>query len=326
MISVVEMLFKRARVSALAASPARHVAVPSDSAPKWRLGALATIFVLLIGAAAADETERPREAVQTLVSRETEFVEFARDHGRRAAFLEFLADDAVMFDPGPVNAKQMWTKRPEDNSSLVWQPEFAAVARACDIGYDTGPWEFKKERMSDKPDAFGHFVSVWRKQKDGGWKVMVDYGVEHAQPAATPQPTEMVSSDDGLNEPIDTKKSRKAARAARDEFIKKAASDSAAAFVAYADENIRVYREGVFPAIGREAAGVMLGTTTGKLKLASNGGGMSRTGDLGYDYGSYEFKRGEVSEHGYYLQVWRTDAAGTWKLALDLERKTAEKK
>jgi len=31
--------------------------------------------------------------------------------------------------------------------------------------------------------------------------------------------------------------------------------------------------------------------------------------------------RGETNERGYYLQIWRTDAAGKWKLALDLERK-----
>lgn len=72
---------------------------------------------------------------------------------------------------------------------------------------------------------------------------------------------------------------------------------------------------------GREAAGVMLGSTTGKLKMESSGGGISRTGDLGYDYGSYNFRRGESSERGYYLQIWRTDVNGAWKIALDLQRK-----
>src|SRR4051794_39436949 len=320
-LSVVGMS-TRVEIRGLAMSRCQRLGVPRWGARKRRRSAVATVVGLaLIGAAQAQEAERPGEAVRTIVSRETEFFEFARDHGRRAAFLEFLADDAVMFDPGPINAKQMWTKRPEDDSSLAWQAEFAAVARACDIGYDTGPWEFRKDKTAERPDASGHFVSIWRKEKDGRWKVLVDYGVEHPQPVATPQPTEMVSSDDGLNEPIDTKKSRKAARTARDQFIKEAASDSAAAFIALADENIRVYRQGMLPAFGREAAGVMLGTTTGKLKLASNGGGMSRTGDVGFDYGSYNLVRGETNERGYYLQIWRTDAAGKWKLALDLERK-----
>jgi ketosteroid isomerase-like protein len=288
-----------------------------------------TFFLVALIAASslrAEEPERPGEAVRTIVSRETEFFEFARDHSRRAAFLEFLGDDAVMFDPGPVNAKQMWTKRPDDNSSLIWQAEFAAVARACDIGYDTGPWEFKKDKAAEKADAFGHFVSIWRKQRDGRWKVAIDYGVEHPQPLGDPRPAEMLSSDDGLNEPVDTKTARKAARGARDAFLKAAANDSAAALLAAADDNIRVYRQGVFPATGREAAGVMLGTTTGKLKLESSGGGISRTGDLGYDYGSYNFKRGEANERGYYLQIWHTDGSGAWKLALDLQRKLPDKR
>ena len=287
--------------------------------------------ILLCGSALAltshgQDGERPGEAVRTIVSRETEFFEFARDHGRRAAFLEFLADGGVMFDPAPVNAKQMWKKRPDDNSSLIWQAEFAAVARGCDIGYDTGPWEFKKDKAAETPDAFGHFVSIWKKQKDGRWKVALDYGIEHPRLVGESKPAEMVSSDDGLNEAVATKASRTAARAARDTFLKRAAADSAGALLAVADENIRVYRQGVLPAIGREAAGVMLGSTTGKLKMESAGGGMSRTGDLGYDYGAYTFTRGESHERGHYLQVWRTDASGAWKLALDLERKLPEKK
>lgn len=263
--------------------------------------------------------------MRTLADRETEFADFARDHSTRAAFLEFLADDAVLFDPGPVSGKALWKKRPENKSLLAWQPEFAAVARACDIGYDTGPWEFKKDKAAEKPDAFGHFVSIWKKQKDGRWKVAVDYGIEHAQMAADLPPTEMLYSDDGLNAPVDTKASRKAARAARDAFLKTAQTDSTAAFLAAADEKIRVYRDGVLPAVGRDAVGVMLGTTTGKLTMQSAGGGMSHTGDLGYDYGSYDFSHGEAKERGHYLQVWRTDADGAWKLALDLERKLPPK-
>src|SRR4051794_17148862 len=121
MISVIGML--QVRLSALAASLGRFAGGSSSCAGERRRSAVATVLiVLLISAAAAQESERPGEAVRTIVSRETEFFEFARDHGRRAAFLEFLADDAVMFEPGPVNAKQMWTKRPEDSSALAWQP------------------------------------------------------------------------------------------------------------------------------------------------------------------------------------------------------------
>lgn len=282
---------------------------------------LFAVAVIVSTSPVPQQPERPQEAVRTIVNREHEFSGFAREHGRRAAFLEFCADDAVIFNPGPVNAKQLWTKRPEDNSLLVWQPDFAAVARACDIGYDTGPWEFKKNKAAENPDVFGDFVSVWRKQKDGRWKVAVDYGIEHAQLLGEPKPAEMFYSDDGRNEAVDTRASRKAARAARDAFLKAAGNDSAAALLGVADASIRVYRQGLSPAIGREAAGVMLGTTTGKLKMESSGGGMSRTGDLGYDYGSYRFKRGESSEAGHYLQIWHTDANGAWKLVLDLERK-----
>ena len=279
----------------------------------------------MVCAAAVGAEERPGDAVRSIIDGEIAFAAHARDHGTRAAFLEYLAEDAVLFDPGPVKGKELWTKRTDDGSSLIWQPAFAAVARSADLGYDTGPWEWRKEKSADEPDGFGDFVSVWKKQRDGRWKVALDFGIDHTRSNEAPRAAEMSSSDDGLNESVDLQRARKAAQGAQTKFLDAAKTDASAALMAAADDNVRVYREGVLPAIGRESAGVMLGTTRTSLTLKSLGGGISRTGDLGYDYGRYSLKRGGARERGHYLQIWRTDANGKWKLVLDLERRLPEK-
>ena len=33
-------------------------------------------------------------------------------------------------------------------------------------------------------NVYGHYVSVWRKDADGLWKVIVDIGIAHAEPEA----------------------------------------------------------------------------------------------------------------------------------------------
>ena len=61
---------------------------------------------------------------------------------------------------------------------LNWAPEFADIAVSGDLGYTTGPWEFRRS-PKDAPVAFGHYVTLWRKQNNGAWKVEVDIGIGH---------------------------------------------------------------------------------------------------------------------------------------------------
>jgi len=68
---------------------------------------------------------------------------------------EFLADDGIIFQPGPVNGKKFWGERPARKGLLSWEPVFADVSRAGDLGYTTGPWEFRPNGREDQPVAFG---------------------------------------------------------------------------------------------------------------------------------------------------------------------------
>ena len=48
--------------------------------------------------------------------------------------------------------------------------------RFASLGFTVEPWAFSAHRDTE-PVAFGTFVTVWRKQRDGGWKWVVDLGV-----------------------------------------------------------------------------------------------------------------------------------------------------
>src|SRR4051812_3029105 len=68
--------------------------------------------ILCLGLAALrGHAETPAEAVRALVDAERNFSQAGQEKGTRAAFLEFLADDAIVFRPGPVNGKEVWSKR-----------------------------------------------------------------------------------------------------------------------------------------------------------------------------------------------------------------------
>ena len=54
--------------------------------------------------------------------------------------------------------------------SLTWIAEKAEVSNSGDLGYSTGTYTATFGETTDK----GKYVTIWRKQSDGSWKVVED--------------------------------------------------------------------------------------------------------------------------------------------------------
>ena len=286
-----------------------------------RTFSVGALVLTALGLARAQEND-PAAAARTIVENEAKFYQLGQDSGTKAAFLEFLADDGIVFNPGPVNGKQDWQKRPDQGISLKWTPVFAAMSRSADLGYTTGPAEWRKGKDDAKPFGYGQFLSIWRKQKDGNWKVALDAGSEVPGPSKSEEAPELEYSISEVAEPAPSDKTaiNRLLRNAEGKFATAARTDSTAAILAAASEALRVHREGVFPAVGRDAAALMLSVTRGALAVEKTGGGMSEAGDLAYSYGKYTLTRPEKTERGHYLQIWRMEKDGSaFKLALDYQ-------
>lgn len=139
------------------------------------LKALAVAAVALAMPVAADDFE-------DLVSAERAFAADASARSTREAFVAALADDGLVFAPGPTNGKRVWESRPVDKNRLEWAPAVAEIAGSGDLGYTIGPWRFTPAD-AEKPSDFGQFFTVWRKQADGKWKVLIDHGVSGVETA-----------------------------------------------------------------------------------------------------------------------------------------------
>jgi ketosteroid isomerase-like protein len=60
---------------------------------------------------------------------------------------------------------------------LTWQPTRADVSRSGDLGYTVGSFERKSSDPQGNPAVRrGKYVTIWKKQADGNWKVVVDIG------------------------------------------------------------------------------------------------------------------------------------------------------
>jgi ketosteroid isomerase-like protein len=287
-----------------------------------KLLSISIFLCALVGSTLAQSGNRDAD-LHSIVEAERRFAAMSVEKGVRAAFIENLADDSVLFHPGPVNGKQWWSARPIRPGMLTWQPVFADVARSGEIGYTTGPWEFREKSLADKPVAFGQFVTVWKRQTDGSWKAAVDLGISNPPPV-TSAPELKFPIDNQPDKKLKLKTNVEAGASAlikmESDFSKLVANKKTVdAFLSYFADDVRLFRMDAFPAVGREAARAMLAAKPGSIVWQPTKADVSRSGDLGYAYGTYEFKTLDgKGESGNYLRIWKRRVDGKWKVALDL--------
>jgi uncharacterized protein (TIGR02246 family) len=62
-------------------------------------------------------------------------------------------------------------------TGVSWTTTKLAVSEAADYAYQVGAWELiDKDAKGKSTKTIGKFVTVWKKQPDGSWKVQEDIG------------------------------------------------------------------------------------------------------------------------------------------------------
>jgi ketosteroid isomerase-like protein len=61
------------------------------------------------------------------------------------------------------------------NNDLVWHPNKAGVARSGELGYTSGTYGVRfKDAAGKMVLDKGKYLTVWKKEADGSWKVLFD--------------------------------------------------------------------------------------------------------------------------------------------------------
>ncbi len=262
----------------------------------------------------------------SLVEAERAFAAASLAKGTRAAFLEYLAEDSILFRPGPVAGKKWIEEHPAPATLLTWEPAFADVAHSGDLGYTTGPWEIRPSSPKDKPTAYGHFVSVWKRQTDGAWKVAVDLGISHAAPAGTSktlQPPTFKASSEKARRGIRIDEERSELLAFDRELANSVSEKGPAqAYLRYLADDARLYRARTFPVVGKREIFAILSQSAGKLTLRPDKAGISNAADLGYTYGTSRSMAPDSADAAgaasNYVHIWKRKG-NRWTLVLDVE-------
>lgn len=123
----------------------------------------------------------PAANPSAVISAELAFARTAQEKGQWTAFAEFAADDAVMFVPEPVNARQWLRGRDNPPRAVTWQPY--QVWSSCDgtLAVTKGAWQ--------QPNGtVGYFTTVWERQgRNGEYKWVMDQGDLLAEALPAPE-------------------------------------------------------------------------------------------------------------------------------------------
>jgi ketosteroid isomerase-like protein len=225
----------------------------------------------------------------------------------------------------PINGATYYQEQEDKPNLLEWEPAFADISRAGRMGYTTGPWKYRPDSTDADPSVFGHYVSVWRRPPGGEWKVVLDVGVPHPKPDTTaveltwPREPE----EERAQVVVDFEAAQEALMEVDRELSEASVSEgSVEALLAKSSDDIRLYRTGVFPAHGKEAAREILADTTGLMSWEPEAGSLARSGDLGYTYGTAEWRASandaEPQKKFSYARIWKKGDYNRWEIVVDV--------
>lgn len=261
------------------------------------------------------------EPLASLIEAERNFAATADRANVKEAFLGSLGKEGIVFAQGEIkNGLEVWNKREANNALLQWDPVYADISSAGDLGYTTGPFVWAKDKTNPQAFNHGYYSSVWKKDENGTWKVLIDMGIN------TPQKQEV--KPELASSSIASKGTGKSGSSAQEivrglesSYIATLNQKKASFDLASLSQEIRIHRSGNFPFIGYQTCS-QLTEPNKEFQFENKGIFSSASNDMMATYGTVTIKNtidGTVKENkASYFRVWKKESGKQWKIVLDV--------
>ena len=287
--------------------------------------AATTVAVILL-CAVGSRAQQPQPvppALSRLADTERAFAARAAVVGWKQAFLEYFADDAVAFNGAKTEPAKDQLKQvpdPPKDLQLLWEPRYGDVAASGDLGWLTGPSTTINPARNNGAPRYGNYASVWKRQADGSYKVLLDVGIPLPMEAPfAPGFTRAAVGDRYSGS--DTVTAATGALRGADMALNRALTRSQEmAFAGRLTTGARLHRPAVMPVAGEEAIRTWTRTQPAFSAADTRAAETAGSRDLGYTYGTYALPADGATpvQQGFYTRVWSRGRDGDWKVALDV--------
>ncbi len=270
------------------------------------LHVIAIIALLLTGCWSSSYAQH--SSVQSLLTTEQAFADCSAAASADSAFLTYLAPDGILLRPDPVNGKAWIRSHPSPTLMLRWRPMLGIASADGDLGFTTGPYEDWESDDTANTRYHGEFVTAWKRQPDGAWRFVFDFGAGH---------------------PHDTWKDPVAPRALQPGPEAGSAIDTVGVsdqllhahihMHVSASTEIRLLRPDSLPISDVSRAEALLRQESTLVTRTPLFADVARSGDLAYTYGRFAVAPHDGPLHaGYYFSIWKRNPAKTWDLLWDV--------
>ena len=137
--------------------------------------------LVLFCACQSKKSDQTEQAKKEIGQAEKDFEQMAADKGIAEAFSFFADSTAVIrrrndsLVHGKDNIRDLFSGDYFKTATVKWSPDFIDAAASGDLGYTYGKYVWQSKDSSGKvEESSGVFHTVWKKQKDGGWKFVWD--------------------------------------------------------------------------------------------------------------------------------------------------------
>jgi ketosteroid isomerase-like protein len=281
------------------------------------------LFPLLLATSLMAQEPDSTSALFSMREAERNFARSSVMIGRNAAFAEYFADESVIFtDKWITNGKQFSKDQKASPVVLKWEPEFMDISASRDFGISTGPWEVQEYRPNTPPLFTGYFLTVWKKESDGTWKVILDGG-------STTPPLKNINHS--FSFPSGADKSIPNPPVINNELLRKELMDresqftaewgknpEAATYMSFLAGEARLQLSGHLPATNTDTITVQISGLAKRMVWKPVGAGAASSGDLGFTYGLLEISGASVLTKGHYVRIWKKLNGADWKIILEM--------
>jgi ketosteroid isomerase-like protein len=138
-----------------------------------------TAAVALLAACSRSDTEHYKGEI---IAADKAFSASSAKNGAKAAFFHAIARDCKLLaidDHTGADAVNQTFRQLPANAKLTWEPAYADVSESGDLGYTWGRYLLIVPMGKPGSAPFvrrGTYVTIWRRQRGGGWKVVLDGG------------------------------------------------------------------------------------------------------------------------------------------------------
>jgi hypothetical protein len=276
------------------------------------------ILILLVNTTTL-HAQVAKNDVQSLLAAENYFSSLSIEKGIRKAFLSVSDDETIVFRPSPVSAKKFYKKSKNDSTYLSWSPSYARISKSGDWGFTSGPFIARPSKESLSA-THGQYLSVWKKNKKGVWKLALDAGVSHPAPKGEPKLDFLTDTGEFFRQHSTIRQQqREDIVVSTDKLfslsLKVLGID---AYNEFAHNDIHILFPGVPPVIGKKNAIAFFNSR--KISMTSENMATDRAfgGEYAYTYGKASVTKSGKPQEFNYVRIWKRSDDHMWNVLFEL--------